>query len=166
MATEIIYTYCVGAKNLKLYLKGCMKIYFKVKDVNIDFLYDEESNTAHLEHFIEGIPKPDYEISEFIKLPRLFGTPSIFYIVTKTKYIGIQIISSKKIISWSKTISELENKGLVETKPSSMVLATDPRCFRFVKDPDDVMIEVDCLGTRFCEDITNKVENLFLACEK
>ncbi len=90
--------------------------------------------------------------------PRIFATIPIAQ--RKSELAKPTYITMSTYVDYAGMITDLEQKGVVECMPSEYALTTDGRCFKF--PGSDEPIEVDCLGTKLCQDITNKVEALWL----
>lgn len=74
----------------------------------------------------------------------------------------------KKVVTvedydYSNMITQLEKKGLIETKPSTCVLRTDERKFKIKYDNTfSDFYEVDCLGTSHKIELSERIKDLYL----
>jgi hypothetical protein len=63
---------------------------------------------------------------------------------------------------YSKTITDLEEHGLVQTFPSTNILRTDDRCFQIPNSKEfNAVYEVDILGMAHSQDLTQRVVDMW-----
>lgn len=115
-----------------------------------------------------------YSVETFMKMCKTNSIDEIF--VTSTHRCSISPIHTDTTFDYPKSISHLQYKGVVKTKPSKSFLTTDGRVFSIVskskvvvgcttpdsdlKDYTGKWFEVDCLGSSLHSNLTNFVETL------
>lgn len=147
---------------------------------SMTFQYDHENNLLHVDTF-KGTDDPIFEnpitpehLTTFLEFSNMKVT-----IRTSTPIDSMKYTSKRDIKDYSVMITDLSKKGIVEVKDSKNFLTQDGRVFR-IKDYDrinnilnnyndtlvasmktDSFLEVDCLGTVLCSDISSLIEEIW-----
>lgn len=142
------------------------------------FVYDEEDDSINLEYYVPWIETPRVSVKDFHYCLRLAIDPEIgpletsafpfpafcisnTILTTYNFWEPIRLLKTEKVEDWSQTISDLWTEGFVETKESSSGMAVDKRKFWFRTEGPESAVDVDCLGTSLCSDISERVSALW-----
>ena len=120
---------------------------------------------THGDHGTLGISVPLKGYS-FEELKTLAGDGRVVLIYDRYTSGGdiFDMEEMDKRVDFPATITQLENRGVIRTRPSESWLATDERAFSFGEIDDhgeEIWWQVDILGTQFGQDQTGRVFNLY-----
>ena len=106
-----------------------------------------------------GVPgHPKFSTLAPVTLEELQALPIQMAVGMTTVVIpDLQPTHTHEYLDYSKTITQLEKAGLVQTKLSTLMMATDGR--KFVYKGEEW--EVDCLGTSLCQEVTDEIVALW-----
>jgi len=160
MASVETYIYQVerGVKESDLLAFLHDSLYITTSFGDIKFIYDPLTQLMHPvsipDRYIEVWPLDPLTPRKFLALL----SDSHFLVYHSSARFGHRLVDMRIHFDYSKTIDELEKAGRVKTVVSKNYLANDPRKFSFVNDQQNCgEYEVDCLGTKLCQDITDLV---------
>lgn len=131
------------------------------------FLYDEENSLIHFSESNvnpkQTLSKSPYTCKEFLILVKkiasnLFITSKIILPKEENSALILTIDTIYKI-DYIKIIEDLEKVNFLVILSSEQILTTSGKAFIIKGENIDSLIEVDCLGTNFCSNITLMVEN-------
>lgn len=145
MAAKILYEYKVE-KDETFMIRESLSVIISRCGLEDIFIYNSECDLLHRLDIIE-----DLTLDEAFKL----GT---VYIKTYTQYPKEETNKTSQI-DWSQTITDLEEYGLVKTKPTTSFMAIDSR--KYWIDAEETAIDVDCLGTTLFLDESDTILNMW-----
>lgn len=95
------------------------------------------------------------ELPSALSVEDLARKTSSIEVSSSEEFKDLELLRDYTYFDYPKTIDDLVARGKVFTAPSSSVLATDPRKFKFAGE--DQEYEVDCLGTKMFVELTERV---------
>ena len=147
--------------------------------ITASFVYDpEDPEVINLEYYVSWISTPRVSVQDFHHTlsvaidPRVkpsgdtklaFGFPPFciqsVVVTTNVPWQPARLKSVETMTDWPQTITDLWNKGIVETAETKSSMANDKRKFWFRTGGDSASeaIDVDCLGTVLCTEISERV---------
>ena len=135
----------------------------------IKYRYDPTTNTIKT---IYQLYHNTFYIDEFIRV--IESTEATILKITFLGELDLWkwgIVKVNKVVDYPSIITQLVERKSIETKPSDLVMAVDPRQFRFVEDDpksfeqlgqEEAYYEVDCLGTILGQELSSRVKKLWL----
>jgi hypothetical protein len=137
-------------------------ISIKFKDGGIvNYLYDNDNDLLHFSGRIES-PQSSFFAVNSLTIKTFLSILDVERHIETLELLKYKVVKTKKVIDYAKIITDLSGKGIVGIRPSNNVMAVDERKFYFLNDEDHFDYDVDCLGTKACQDITLKVTELWL----
>lgn len=171
MATEWTYYYLLGRSDKIDFIKTSphlQEYFFTFEDGSkARFIISKDDEAIPIKYEGGDAAKSafkDYVIvnnRDFIRYISTLNSNFVIGGISDKKIIDLQCIYTKENVNWSKTIDDLVEKGLVHTKPTKSMLASDQRKFWFSTEKEETAIDVDCLGMSLHREITDRVKVLW-----
>lgn len=139
---KMVFEFIEDYRPILINLPGCDDMKINSYNWQEFLLFLPEKNSIYL-LFNVDITSPDFCFTE---LPNIFSE-----------------IVKYEVVNYPLTITDLEKRKVVITKPSQSWLSTDGRVFQIVDDDTSsfALWEVDILGTTFGHQITQKILELY-----
>ena len=176
---EILRDILKSSKEIQLSILSLVEEDSPPITITASFIYDlEDPDAINLEFYVSWINTPRVLIQDFHHTLSIaidsrvkpsddakiaFGFPPFciqnVVVTTHRAWDQNRLKSVETVTDWSQTITDLWNKGIVETTETKSALAIDKRKFWFRVGGADASeaIDVDCLGTTMCTEISEKV---------
>jgi|WetSurMetagenome_2_1015567.scaffolds.fasta_scaffold459088_2 hypothetical protein len=167
MASFNVYTYRWAVPStddidtIKHLIEGGINATLGANGVTTTFLYDREERLLHTTTYtgtITPIFRRPIDLVTFIEFIK--SSKCILDVKTRIDHDTLKPVEVSEVVNYPVMITDLENLKLIETRPTSSVMAWDDRKFRFIGE--DVFYDVDCLGTRLCSDISERIKNIWI----
>lgn len=141
----------------------CEELEVNTKSGNVNFLYEKEDGNVYPTKISRNYNGEAIEpISGTKFASKWLGVHAQITVITKQplEYNSMVLTGVREYYDYPKMIDDLEKNKIVQTKPSNGYLVNDSRKFWF---PGEEEYEVDCLGTKLCVEITEKVKSSWLS---